>query len=51
MYEAIRMPSERVEQYKIKPFSNKFCPAAETWYFLNKEYASEENMSQNELIH
>ena len=39
VYKAIKMISERVEQYKIKPFSNKFCTAAETRYFLNKEYA------------
>ena len=51
VYEALRMTSKSVEQYIIKQFFDKFCPAAEAWYFLCKEYASKENMGQNKLIH
>ena len=49
--EAIRLSSNSDEQFKIRQFSDKYFPAAETWYFLNKEFASKENISQNDLIH
>ena len=35
---------------KIKPFDDGHFPAAETWKFLHKVYASEENLRQNDLV-
>ena len=37
-------------KFKIKPFADGYYPAIETWKFLHKEYASEENLGQNDLI-
>ena len=37
-------------KFKIKPFVDGHYQAAETWNFMHKEYASEVNLGQNDLI-
>ena len=51
VYYGILTSSTEVIRYKIKPFADGYYPAAETWKFLHKEYASEENLGQNDLMH
>ena len=49
--EAIRLTSNAVQQISVRKLSDQYFPAAELWHFLCKEFSSEANMSQNELIH
>jgi len=51
VYTGLRNACAEVVKYKLKPFADKYYPAAEAWNFLCREYSSEENMGQNELIH
>ena len=51
MYEAIRLTSNSVEHSTMRQFFDKFFLAAEVWHFLCKEFTSEPNMGQSELIH
>ena len=37
-------------KFKIKPFADGYHAAPETWKFLHKEYASEENQGQKYLM-
>ena len=51
VFAAIRLTSNSVERVAMRQFSDKYFPAAEVWHFLCKEFTSEANISQNELIH
>ena len=50
VYLGMLMSCTEMVKFKIKPFADGHYPAAETWKFLHKEYASEENLGQNDLI-
>ena len=40
------MSSTEMVKFEIKPYYDGHFLAAETWKFLHKEHASEENMGQ-----
>ena len=51
MYHNILTSCTEMVKFNINPFANGYYLAAETWKFLHTEYASEENMGHNDLIH
>ena len=44
------MSCTKMVKFKIKPFADGHYPATETWKFLHKEYAFEENLGQTDLL-
>ena len=50
VYLSMLMSCTEMVKFAIQPFADGHYPTAETWKFLHNEYASEENLVQNNLM-